>query len=59
MDFNKTIGPGKNNRLINVGPMFVLFQNKEQGRNKNQNTMETLPCRYIQDFFRKTRKQKA
>ena len=39
--------------------MFVLFQNKEQGRNKNQNTMETLPCRYIQDFFRKTRKQKA
>ena len=37
MDFNKTIGPGKNNRLINIGPMFVLFQEKEQGRKSKYN----------------------
>ena len=42
MDFNKTIGPGKNNRLINIGPMFVLFQEKEQGRKSKYNGNFTL-----------------
>ena len=29
MDFLKTLGPGKNHKLINVGPMFISFQTKE------------------------------